>query len=61
MVSATTTTRFERDRSMRNEERGGRVRLLGEVLSELIQQYQARFPDLKVTVVEPAATAYDAR
>jgi hypothetical protein len=30
---------------------------IGEVLSELLAQYQARFPELRVTVVETSVAA----
>lgn len=37
-------------------DRGGEPLAIGEVLAELLAQYQARFPEVQITVVEtPAA------
>jgi hypothetical protein len=30
---------------------------IGEILAELLNQYQARFPEVRITVVETPATA----
>jgi hypothetical protein len=38
-------------------ERGGEPQAIGEILQELLAQYEARFPDINVVVVETAATA----
>ena len=38
-------------------ERGGEPQPIGEILQELLAQYEARFPEIKVVVVETAATA----
>ncbi len=43
--------------SERQEERGDDPLPLGEVLTELLAQYQVRFPEVRIEIVEtPAAT-----
>ena len=37
--------------------RHGEPVAIGEVLAELLAQYQARFPDVQITVVDTAAAA----
>jgi hypothetical protein len=39
------------------EERGTGPQPIGEVLAELLAQYQVRFPSINIVVVETAATA----
>ena len=41
----------------RKDDRGQGVQLIGEVLEELLAQYEARFPQLKITVVEQPTAA----
>jgi hypothetical protein len=38
-------------------ERGGEPQPIGEILQELLAQYEARFPEINVVVVDAAATA----
>jgi hypothetical protein len=38
-------------------QRDGEPQPVGEILEELLAQYERRFPDLHITVVETAATA----
>jgi hypothetical protein len=38
-------------------ERGDKPQPLGEILHELLTQYEARFPGINIVVVETAATA----
>jgi DNA-binding transcriptional LysR family regulator len=38
----------------RREGRGGQPQPIGEILAELLAQYQARFPEAQVSVVETA-------
>ena len=40
-----------------DDERDGEPQPVGEILEELLAQYEARFPGIYVTVVETAATA----
>ncbi len=45
------------DEPRQEVDRGRQVWALGEVLAELLAQYQARYPDLKVVLVETPARA----
>ncbi len=47
------TSVFEEDFDGR-EDRGGEPQPIGEILAELLAQYQARFPEVQVSVVETA-------
>jgi hypothetical protein len=38
-------------------ERDGEPRPIGEILQELLAQYEAKFPGINIVVVETAATA----
>ncbi len=38
-------------------ERGSGPVAIGEILAELLAQYQARFPDAQITVVDTSAAA----
>ncbi len=38
-------------------ERDGEPQPVGEILEELLAQYEARFPNIRITVVETAAAA----
>ncbi len=40
-----------------SDERTGGIHSIGEVLEELLAQYQARFPGLRIVVMETPATA----
>lgn len=40
-----------------DRERDGEPQTVGEILQELLAQYEAWFPGIKVVVVETAATA----
>jgi hypothetical protein len=44
---------FEEDFD-RREDRGGEPQPIGEILAELLARYQARFPEVQVSVVETA-------
>ena len=44
--------REDRERDDRREPRP-----IGEILAELLNQYQARFPEVRIAVVETPATA----
>ena len=35
----------------------GEPQPVGEILEELLAQYEAKFPDVQITIVETAATA----
>jgi hypothetical protein len=51
-----TTQRFSLPTTPRCE-RGGQIRKIDEILSELLDQYQVRFPGLQPVLIEtPAAT-----
>ena len=43
--------------TMCDDERDGEPRPVGEILEELLAQYEARFPNIHITVVETTATA----
>jgi hypothetical protein len=45
---------FEEDFD-RREEGGGQPQPIGEILAELLARYQAKFPDVQVSVVEAAS------
>ncbi len=45
------------DTTVCDDQRDGEPRPVGEILEELLAQYEARFPDIRITVVETAATA----
>jgi hypothetical protein len=45
---------FEEDFD-RREDRGSEPQPIGEILAELLAQYQARFPEMQLCVVETAA------
>ncbi len=49
-------TGFEDDFDGHREE-GGEPQAIGEILAELLARYQARFPEINITVVEVPATA----
>jgi hypothetical protein len=40
-----------------DDQRDGEPQPVGEILEELLAQYEAKFPGIHVTVVETAATA----
>jgi hypothetical protein len=40
-----------------DDEQSGGPQPVGEILEELLAQYEAKFPDIHITVVETAATA----
>ena len=40
-----------------DDERDGEPQPVGEILEELLAQYEAKFPGIHVTVMETAATA----
>ena len=40
-----------------DDERDKEPQPVGEILEELLAQYEARFPNIHITVVETAATA----
>ena len=40
-----------------DDEQSGEPQPVGEILEELLAQYEAKFPDIHITVVETAATA----
>ena len=40
-----------------DDERDGEPQPVGEILEELLAQYEAKFPGIHITVVETAATA----
>ena len=40
-----------------DDERDGEPHPVGEILEELLAQYEAKFPDIHISVVETAATA----
>ena len=42
---------------MCGDERDGEPQPVGEILEELLAQYEARFPNTRIVVVETAATA----
>ena len=41
----------------RRESRDDEPQPIGEILEELFAQYERRFPDIQITIVETAATA----
>ena len=43
--------------TMCDDERDGEPQPVGEILEELLAQYEAKFPGINITVVETAATA----
>jgi hypothetical protein len=45
---------YEEEPRRERPERG--VQPIGEILEELLAQYQAKFPDIQITLVETAAT-----
>jgi len=48
---------FPEDPPEAREEGGQEPQAIGEILAELLAQYQRRFPDLKIAVVETSASA----
>ena len=45
------------EESAQHDARQAKPQPIGEVLAELLNQYQRQYPDLKVTLVETAASA----
>jgi len=46
------------DDLQRSDERGGGPQPIGQILAELLAQYQIRFPEARITLVEtPVAAA----
>ena len=45
------------DTTERRDRRDDEPQLVGELLEELLAQYERRFPDIHITVMETTATA----